>query len=414
VNAAVALHSESPAVRRQRHVAVAGGLLLGSGALALGSESWRLGTLLVIGALLGVSLYHAAFGFTSAYRRALVERDVAGVLAQLVMLGLAMLLFAPLLMAGEVFGQRVGGAVAPASVQVAIGSALFGLGMQLGGGCGSGTLYTIGGGSVRMIVTLVAFCAGAFVGSIDMARYADLPSLGAVSLASELGFTGALVLQLGLLALIWLALRVWAKGRPQRPLWQRLTWERLLRGPWPLLFAAAMLAALNALTLVVAGHPWTVTWAFTLWGAKAAAAFGWDPSTSSFWSGGFPGAALERGILRDNISIMDLGIIAGALTAAGLAGRFAPSWRLPWRSLLAAILGGLLMGYGARLAFGCNIGAFFSGVASFSLHGWLWIVFALLGTWAGVKLRPLFGLSNEPRSSADRDRLRTASHPGRR
>jgi hypothetical protein len=64
VNRAVALHSESSAVRRQRHVAVAGGLLLGSGALALGSESWRLGALLVIGALLGVSLYHAAFGFT--------------------------------------------------------------------------------------------------------------------------------------------------------------------------------------------------------------------------------------------------------------------------------------------------------------------------------------------------------------
>jgi hypothetical protein len=393
---------------------VAGGLLLGLAALALGSENWRHGALLVIGALLGVSLYHAAFGFASAYRRALVERDVAGVLAQLVMLGLAMLLFAPLLIVGEVFGQRLGGAVAPASVQVAIGSALFGLGMQLGGGCGSGTLYTIGGGSLRMIATLGAFCAGAFVGSIDMARYADLPSLGVVSLAAELGFAGALALQLGVLALVWLGLRAWAKGRPQRPLWQTLTWERVLRGPWPLLFAAAMLAGLNALTLIVAGHPWTVTWAFTLWGAKAAAGFGWDPSTSSFWSGGFPGAALERGILKDNISIMDLGIIAGAFTAAGLAGRFAPSWRVPWRSLLAAMLGGLLMGYGARLAFGCNIGAFFSGVASFSLHGWLWIVFALLGTWVGVKLRPLFGLSNQPSTPGARDPLRAAPHPGRR
>jgi uncharacterized membrane protein YedE/YeeE len=414
MDAAVARNRESRAVRRQPHVALAGGVLLGLGALALGTESWRHGALLVIGALLGASLYHGAFGFTAAYRRAIVERDVAGVLAQLVMLGLAMLLFAPLLMAGEVFGQRVGGAVAPASVQVAIGSALFGLGMQLGGGCGSGTLYTVGGGSIRMVVTLIAFCAGAFIGSLDMGRYADLPTLGAVSLAAELGFLGALALQLGLLVVIWLALRAWAKGRPQRPFWQRVTWERLLRGPWPLLFAAAMLAGLNALTLVVAGHPWTVTWAFTLWGAKAATAFGWDPATSSFWSGGFPGAALERGILRDNISIMNLGIVAGALTAAGLAGRFAPSRRVPWRSLLAAILGGLLMGYGARLAFGCNIGAFFSGVASFSLHGWLWIVFALLGTWAGVKLRPLFGLTNEPRGSGDRDPTRGASHAQRR
>ena len=37
------------------------------------------------------------------------------------------------------------------------------------------------------------------------------------------------------------------------------------------------------------------------------------------------------------------------------------------------------MGYGARLAFGCNIGALFSGIASGSLHGWLWMAAALAG-----------------------------------
>ncbi|HSM19274.1 MAG TPA: YeeE/YedE thiosulfate transporter family protein, partial [Hyphomicrobiales bacterium] len=49
---------------------------------------------------------------------------------------------------------------------------------------------------------------------------------------------------------------------------------------------------------------------------------------------------------------------------------------------------------GARISFGCNIGAFFSGAASTSLHGWLWIVFALAGTWLGVRLRRAFGLRN--------------------
>ena len=49
------------------------------------------------------------------------------------------------------------------------------------------------------------------------------------------------------------------------------------------------------------------------------------------------------------------------------------------------------MGYGARLAGGCNIGAYFSGIASFSLHGWLWGVLAIAGTYAGLRLRPLFG-----------------------
>ncbi len=65
------------------------------------------------------------------------------------------------------------------------------------------------------------------------------------------------------------------------------------------------------------------------------------------------------------------------------------------RSLLAAILGGILRGYGARLAYGCNIGAYFSGIASSSLHGWLWLVAAFAGSVLGTRLRPLFGLTVE-------------------
>ena len=62
------------------------------------------------------------------------------------------------------------------------------------------------------------------------------------------------------------------------------------------------------------------------------------------------------------------------------------------QNLLGGI-GGLLMGYGARLAFGCNIGAYFSGIASMSVHGWVWAVFALAGSYLALYLRPLFGLS---------------------
>lgn len=361
--------------------------------VALAGQDWRRAALVPVGALLGMSLYHGAFGFTSAYREAIRHRQVGGVLAQLVMLGLAMLLFAPVLARGEAFGHGVTGAVAPAGLQVAIGSFLFGLGMQLGGGCGSGTLYTVGGGSTRMVVTLAAFCAGAFLGSLDMGRWAALPGPGAVSLATELGYGRALALQLAVLAALWLALRRWGRGVRQRPLWgQKLSWRGVLAGPWPLLLSAAMLALLNLATLLIAGHPWTVTWAFTLWGAKAAMALGWDPASSAFWAGGWTGGQLRRSILEDNISIIDLAIIGGALLAAAMAGRFAPLLRVPPKALVAALLGGLLMGYGARLSYGCNIGAFFSGVASFSLHGWLWIACALPGTWLGIRLRPLFGL----------------------
>ena len=129
-----------------------------------------------------------------------------------------------------------------------------------------------------------------------------------------------------------------------------------------------MLAALNGLTLAIAGHPWSITWGFTLWAAKLAQILGWDPAASPFWSGQFAATALSRGLGRDVTSVMNGGIILGAMMAAGLAGRFAPGFRLPLKSLAAALIGGLMMGYGARIAFGCNIGAFFSGVASTSVH----------------------------------------------
>jgi uncharacterized membrane protein YedE/YeeE len=87
---------------------------------------------------------------------------------------------------------------------------------------------------------------------------------------------------------------------------------------------------------------------------------------------------------------MDFGIIAGAMLAAALAGKFAPNLDIPLRSVLAAVVGGLLLGYGARIAYGCNIGAYFSGIASGSLHGYLWAVAAFAGNVAGVKLRPWF------------------------
>jgi uncharacterized membrane protein YedE/YeeE len=63
---------------------------------------------------------------------------------------------------------------------------------------------------------------------------------------------------------------------------------------------------------------------------------------------------------------------------------------------LAAVIGGLLLGYGSRLAYGCNIGAYFSGIASGSLHGWVWLVAAFIGNSVGVRLRPWFFAGERP------------------
>lgn len=368
---------------------VAAGIGLVALAVALTSLEGPLRLLFAVGLLLGATLYHGAFGFAAAYRSLLTGRGADGALAQIVMLAVATLLFAPVLAEGSFFGRGVIGAVAPFGIAVAVGAFLFGIGMQLAGACASGCLYTAGGGNVRTLITLTAFCAGAFLGSLHLGWWLRLPSAGDLSLSGLLGWPLAVAIQIGLFAALALVLRRLAGARlawrlPRGPEW--------LAGPWPLSFSAVVLAVLNLATLAISGHPWTVTWAFALWGAKAAQGLGWDPATSDFWSAPFQSHALAGDLWRDETTVMDVGLLAGAFLAAGAAGRFRPVFSIPPLSIASALLGGLAMGYGARLSFGCNIGAFFSGVASTSLHGWLWIVMALGGTWVGVKLRPLFGL----------------------
>ena len=143
-------------------------------------------------------------------------------------------------------------------------------------------------------------------------------------------------------------------------------------------------------------HPWSVTFGFTVWGAKIATLLGADFSHAEFWQWAGPKRALgefdpERHVepdrprhdpRRDGGGRRHRAVRAQPLAAAEVA-------RSPPR------IGGLLMGWGARLGFGCNIGAFVGGVASGSLHGWVWFAAALPGCMIGIKLRPLFGLSRE-------------------
>ena len=374
--------------------------LLTLGALWLAEAiSAQQAALFLTGGALGVVLYHAAFGFTSAYRVLIADGRGAGLRAQMAMLALAAILFFPAIAGGSLFGHAVTANVHPIGVGLVVGAFLFGIGMQLGSGCASGTLYTVGGGSTRMVVTLAFFILGSTIGSAHFDWWESLPKFAPVDTVKLLGWPVALAAHLALFALIaggtvLLERRVHG-GLVSEPASPRQGLARVLRGPWPLIWGAFGLALLNFLTLAIAGKPWGITSAFALWGSQLADAVGIDAASWSYWQAPKRAAELHQSLFRDITSVMDLGIILGAMVAAGLAGRFAPIWRIPARSLVAAVVGGTFMGYGARLAYGCNIGSYFSGIASGSLHGWVWLVAALLGSALGTWLRPLFGLSVE-------------------
>jgi len=367
-------------------------LIVLSSAYLTAAVTWRQGALFLVGAGAGMVLYHAAFGFTSSWRALIAERRGDGLRAQMLMLALTCAIFLPVLARGEIFGQPVRGAVAPVGWSVIVGAFLFGVGMQLGGGCASGTLYTVGGGSARMLATLAAFIAGSVIGARHMPFWESVPALQPISLLSRLGLVKGLAASLLLFAAIAL-LSLLVERRPAASL--RVAPENgspWLRGPWPLAAGALGLTAVNVATLSLSGRPWGITSAFALWGSKGLATLGMNVASWPYWQLPSNAAALKASILTDVTSVMDFGIILGALMAAGLAGRFAPLWNVPLRAVLAAIFGGLMLGYGSRIAYGCNIGAYFSGIASSSVHGWLWFAAAFAGNVLGTRMRPFFGL----------------------
>ena len=362
------------------------------------SYSLKHSLLLIIGFGLGVSLYHAAFGFTGSWRNYIIEKKGNGIRSQLFAIALAILLILPFLDNESLFGSKIVGTFGPIGISVVIGSFLFGIGMQLGGGCGSGTLYTIGGGNSRMLITLIFFILGSLLGTLHLPWWLSLPSLGIISLSTYMSTIQTIIVQwimLGFIAFI----TIYYEKRHNKEISKiyskpdKSFISVFLQGSWPLLWGGVALALLSMANLFVAGHPWSVTFAFGLWGAKIATLLGFNVSLWEFWTWAYPSQALQQSILNDSVSLTNIGLIIGAFIASSLAGKVSSKINISLRSLLAAIIGGILMGYGARLAFGCSIGAFFSGIASGSLHGWLWFGFAFLGTYFGVKLRPSFGLN---------------------
>src|ERR1700724_2927285 len=116
--------------------------LLAAGALALANAyTWRQGALFLLGGALGLVPHPPLFGFTSAWRVFVADGRGAGLRAQMLMLTVAAALFYPTLAHGSLFGQPVHGEFGAVGTSLLVGAFLFGLGMQLGGGCASGTLY---------------------------------------------------------------------------------------------------------------------------------------------------------------------------------------------------------------------------------------------------------------------------------
>src|SRR5215470_8844956 len=173
------------------------------------------------------------------------------------------------------------------------------------------------------------------------------------------------------------------------------TQYRLVFGqPWPV-WGAAILVATTNVFLLAFDRPWTASDGLRNWGDWALTGAGVmhraDLIAPWLYSG----------------SLLNLGVLFGGLAAALLSREFAV--RVPPRGeLLKGTLGGLLMGVGAMLALGCNIGGFFSATSALSLSGLAMMLG--LGVGAFLALRYLmWELAHRPHWSSGRGRVLAAA-----
>ncbi len=333
------------------------------------SVSIRQAVLFLVGIGMGAALAGARFGFTTGWRQLLEQRDPRGVTGQLVLLALASVLCLPLLSQYSELTAALG----PPSVSLLVGAFVFGLTMQIADGCGSGTLYKAGLGIPLNMGILPLFAFGSFLGSVHVGDWLKLGQLEPIGLVSVFGGTQALLITLAGLVVAGLMVRAWVG--PGRTWWDR---------KW--LVGAVALAVLAALNLVIAGQPWGVVYGFGLWAAKIVNAAGlFDPTANAFWSQAGNAQRLTESVLMDVTSITNIGILGGALWISAKA--TTATQPLTTQQWVVGLVAGFLMGYSSRLAFGCNIGAMLSGISTGSVHGWIWVPLALMGTMIGIKVR---------------------------
>ncbi|MEX1019082.1 MAG: YeeE/YedE family protein [Litorilinea sp.] len=375
-------------------------LLLAS---AIDSE---MGQFWAFGLAFGFVLQRSRFCFASAFRDIFLLRHSRSLQAVILGLIVATIGFA-VLMARQVPNTNLPilpptANVLPIGLHTIVGGLTFGVGMVVAGGCVSGTIYRMGEGYIASWVSLGGIMIGLLGASFTWNWWWDnhISSGAQIWLPHYFGHGGAVAVTIvGLIGVYLLAL--WWESRggivlPEAPFHANddesfrakvgNLWRRVFVHGWPILIGGAVLGFLNV-TMFVASHPWGFTGEVSRWVIGLTNFAGIGPGTLNGASS-LPGCALdmgETGILHHMLFLV-WGMVFGSFVAALLSGEF--KIRLPRQKTryYQAVGGGAVMGYGAGIAMGCTIGAFFSSIPSLGLNGWVFALFLAIGAWVGTQI----------------------------
>lgn len=382
------------------------------------SRNYKLGLFLITGLSIGYLMQRSRFGFAGGIRRLYITGESSLTKALMFLLAISLIVTAAIHYGAYNNGAEVayraaeGAYIIPGTQSVykvnmgtVLGGILFGIGMMFGGGCASGTLTDAGEGEVRSWIVLPFFIVGSLWGVHDITWWKETIFFTAqtqVYLPDIFGYFGAIVVSLlGFLGIyifskkyenkrkkentfIPLEYAQWEKELPETKdykFFSKETYHKFFVKRWSFYTGAVLLMVMFEVVLLTSGKSWGVTSTFAEWGAWL---FRVDVSNWGYFADKMD--SINAGFINDPGSMRNVGIIVGAMIAPLLAGRFSLKIGFNFKDVIFYALGGLLMGYGARLSSGCNIGALYSAICNMSLSGWVFLPSLTIGGIIGIKL----------------------------
>ncbi len=374
------------------------------GAATLNQTEPKMAVFWLFGLGFGFIMQRSRFCFASAFRNIFLMRDgrvMKGVLAGLAVatVGFALVMYNLVPKNLDLGIIPINSYVLPLGFHLLLAGVLFGLGMVVAGSCFSGTFYRIGEGYIAAVVTLGGILVGygLLLHNWNWWWQSYISQMPYVWLPHSLGWVGAISLTLAVLAIVYLLIRRWessggviTKPAHVEPAATSLRHKlgalkrAVLVKAWPIVLAGVILGLLNTFEYRFE-RPWGISGEVGRWSTGLLNLIQLPPPEITSMPGPCGVLTSASGLLTWGLMING-GIIFGSFIAALLAGEF--KLRLPRqkRRYLQALAGGLLMGYGAGLASGCNIGGFFSAVPSLGLNGFVFGGALAIGAFLGVQV----------------------------
>lgn len=383
---------------------------------------------LLVGAGIGYTLSRAYTGFAGSVNRALRTGSTKLMRTMMFMFFIAALLTTGLLFRQDATTYNLW--INPINLGLVLGGLLFGFGMAFASCCASGVMTDLVTGLPRALITLLFFMMGVFLGyplqygaawvnrswlflDVEKASFHNgifLPDL--FRWDGTGGYIGALLLTGVFCALVaWLA-TLYEKKRKlnntfsgvgmekkqaaltepdtkEFKLLSSSTYDRVFVRPWTLQQGAVLLAIFYALMMGVTKAGWGASTPYGIWFGKLLMLFGVSADSLASFAN-MSASSFTQPFFENQVTVQNFGIVLGTAVFLLVAGIFKETFleeiHITTREALTFVMGGLTMGFGTRLANGCNVGALFTPIANFSLSGWFFLVFMVIGGLVGHAL----------------------------